>query len=67
MIGMARTKKVEIWSKVGEYPSRYLETVKNQESAEALVRMYERQDRYERDVEGYTNPLPSYEIRIQGA
>lgn len=31
--------------------------------AEACVRANQRQDLYERDVEGYTNPLPTYEIR----
>lgn len=41
----------------------YLESFSHLSEAEARVRIYERQDRYERDVEGYTNPLPTYEIR----
>lgn len=41
----------------------YLESYSKLSEAEARVRIYERQDRYERDVEGYTNPLPVYEIR----
>lgn len=41
----------------------YLESFSHLSQAEARVRIYERQDRYERDVEGYTNPLPTYEIR----
>lgn len=60
---MKKTKKVQIWSQVGEYPANYLETVKNRETAEMLVRLYIKQDAYEHDVEGYKNPLPKYEIR----
>lgn len=41
----------------------YLESYSKLSEAEARVRAYERMDRYERDVEGYTNPLPVYEIR----
>lgn len=41
----------------------YLESYSKLSEAEARVRSYERQDRYERDVEGYTNTLPTYEIR----
>lgn len=42
---------------------KYLESYSKLSEAEARVRSYERQDRYERDVEGYTSPLPTYEIR----
>jgi hypothetical protein len=42
---------------------KYLESFSKLSEAEARIRSYERQDRYERDVEGYTNPLPTYEIR----
>lgn len=41
----------------------YLESYSRRSEAEARVRIYERQDRYEIEVEGYTNPLPVYEIR----
>ena len=41
----------------------YIESFSKLSEAEAWVRINERQDRYERDVEGYTNPLPTYEIR----
>lgn len=41
----------------------YLESFSRLSEAEARVRSYERMDHYERDVEGYTNPLPTYEIR----
>ena len=41
----------------------YLESFSKLSEAEARIRSYERMDRYERDVEGYTNPLPVYEIR----
>ena len=58
-----KSQKKQIWSKVGNYPANYLETVKNQAEAEATVRMYERQDRYEVEQLGYTNELPKYEIR----
>ena len=43
----------------------YLESYSRLSEAEARIRNYERQDRYERDTEGYTNPLPSYEIRTK--
>lgn len=42
---------------------KYLESHKCRTEAEAAVRRYEREDRYERDTEGYTNPLPIYEVR----
>lgn len=43
----------------------YLESYSKLSEAEARVRIYERQDRYERDTLGYTNPLPTYEIRTK--
>ena len=51
--------KYEIWCN-----GHYIESFKDRESAEARVRTYERMDRYERDVEGYTNDLPTYEIKV---
>ena len=42
---------------------KYLESYSKRSEAEARVRCYERQDRYERDVCGYTNALPTYEIK----
>ena len=42
---------------------KYMESYSKLSEAEARVRIYERHDRYERDVEGYTNPPPTYEIR----
>lgn len=42
---------------------KYLESYSKLSEAEARVRCYERMDRNERDFEGYTNPLPVYEIR----
>lgn len=41
----------------------YLESFSKRSEAEARVNLYERQDKYERDTLGYTNPLPTYEIR----
>lgn len=41
----------------------YLETLPNRNTAEMRVETYERMDRYEVEVEGYTNSLPKYEIR----
>ena len=41
----------------------YLESYSKISEAEARIRSYERQDRYERDTAGYTNTLPTYEIR----
>lgn len=51
-------KRFEIWCN-----GHYLESFKALEQAQARVRTYERLDRYERDTEGYTNALPTYEIR----
>lgn len=50
--------KFEIWCN-----GHYLETFKTIEVAEARVRTYERLDRYEIEVEGYTNELATYEIK----
>lgn len=55
---MARAKKVKIYIN-----GTYLESCKELSVAEAKVRWYEKQDRYEIDVCGYTNKLPVYEIR----
>lgn len=55
---MAKRVKREIWMN-----EKYLETVRNQETAEMKIRSYMRQDRYEIEVEGYKNSLPTYEIR----
>lgn len=41
----------------------YHRSFRKRSEAEACVHRYEREDRYERDVEGYTNHLPEYEIR----
>ena len=43
--------------------NKYLESFSKLSEAEARVRTYKRQDLYERDVLGYTNPLPTYEIK----
>ena len=55
---MARAKKVKIYIN-----GVYLESVRELSEAEARVRCYERQDRYEVTTLGYTNKLPVYEIR----
>lgn len=54
-----RKQRFEIWMN-----GHYLEAVKTLEAAQAMVRIYERQDRYEVEVEGYTNNLPTYEIKV---
>lgn len=51
-------KRFEIWCN-----GHYIESFKSLELAQIRVKTYERQDRYEVEVEGYTNPLPIYEIR----
>lgn len=51
--------KYEIWCNGHNLQERY----KTIEEAAARVRIYERADRYEIEVEGYTNPLPKYEIK----
>lgn len=43
----------------------YMETAKTLERAQEIVEREQRRDRYERDVEGYTNPLPTYEIKTK--
>ena len=55
---MAHMKKFKIYIN-----GTYLESYSKLSEAEARIRSYERQDRYERDVLKYTNPLPKYEIR----
>ncbi len=51
--------KFEIWMN-----GHYIESFRTLEQAEARVRTYERLDRYEIEVEGYTNALPTYEIKV---
>lgn len=41
----------------------YLETCPSFEAAQMRVETYQRMDRYEVEVEGYTNSLPTYEIK----
>lgn len=57
-------KKVKIMMKVGNYEAKLLETVKGEENAMAVIRRYEREDLYARDVEGYAFPngMPVYFI-----
>lgn len=45
--------------------NKYLTSFSKLSEAEAYVNRCERFDRYERNVEGYTNPLPVYEIRTK--
>jgi hypothetical protein len=54
-----KKQRFEIWIN-----GHYLESFKTIEAAQARVNTYERLDRHERDVEGYTNPLPTYEIKV---
>lgn len=53
-----RKAKFQIWIN-----GHYLETFNTLEAAQMRVATYERLDCHERDVEGYTNPLPTYEIK----
>lgn len=52
------TKKIYMITTNGK--KVFLETVRNEESAKLRVARYEREDRYEVEVEGYTNNLPKY-------
>lgn len=56
------SKKVNVYSKVGNFKAQLITTCKNQSEANKLIERYERQDRYERDVEGYGFPhgMPEY-------
>ncbi|MBQ3483644.1 MAG: hypothetical protein IJA78_05660 [Clostridia bacterium] len=51
--------KYEIWIN-----GHYLETLPTEEAAKMRVATYERLDRYEVEVEGYTNNLATYEIKV---
>ena len=54
-------KKVKIYMN-----GKYIETVANKQVAEMRSKTYERQDRYEVEVEGYAIPVkgyPVYEIK----
>lgn len=56
--------KKQIWIKVEGHEAKYLETVRNQETAELRVSTYERADRHElAEGYGFPNGLPKYEIR----
>lgn len=52
-----KKKKREIYCN-----GKYLETARNQEEAERIVKMYERQDKYEIETLKYKNQMPVYEI-----
>ena len=54
---MMRTKKAKIYMN-----GVYLETCNSYEAAEARVRKYERQDRYEVEVEKYAMPPKGYPV-----
>lgn len=43
----------------------YIESYSKLEDAEIRIKLYKKQDLYERDVCGYTNPLPTYEISTE--
>lgn len=61
-----RRKKVAIYIKLEDIAEPIkLETCKDRETAEAKIRRYERQDRYEVEVEGYGFPhgIPKYIIK----
>jgi hypothetical protein len=56
--------KKAIYSKVGNYEAKRVEICKNQKEAEATVRLYEKQDRYEVSCGyGFPHGWPVYEIR----
>lgn len=42
---------------------RYLETARNQEEAERIVKRYTKEAKYEIETLGYTNKMPIYEIK----
>ena len=50
--------RFEIWCN-----GHYIESFGSREGAELRIKTYERIDKYEIEVEGYTNPLPKYEIK----
>ena len=61
---MARSKRVEIYTKLADFPEVFLETAKNRKEAEAIVSLYERKNNYELSI-GYGFPygLPTYIIK----
>ena len=50
--------KFQIWIN-----GHYLETLPSEKAAKTRIAAYERSDRYEIEVEGYKNALPTYEIK----
>ena len=54
-----KRQKVEIWIN-----GHYIERCKTVEEAQLRVKLYQKQDRYEIEVCGYTNSLPTYEIKV---
>ena len=59
---MARSKKVEIWMKVGNREQVFLETCRDMKSAEFRVECYENWDRREKQ-DGYKVPDVSYILK----
>ena len=57
---MAKKMSKKIYMITTEGRKVFLETVRDEESAKARISRYEREDRYEVEVEGYTNSLPQY-------
>ena len=55
-------KKIKVYSKVGNFKEQLITTCRTEEEARRIIERYERQDRYERDVEGYGFPygIPEY-------
>ena len=41
---------------------KYIETCRNEEAAQLRIKTYERQDRYEVEVEGYAIPKNGYPV-----
>ena len=57
-----RSKSVKIYMQVGNNEPVFLEKCRNKESAELKIRHYERQDRYEVEVEKYAMPAHGYPV-----
>ena len=61
---MRKSKKVEIWMKVGEHTPVMLEVCRNMEVAMMRVERYQHQDRREmEDGYGFPNGIPVYELK----
>lgn len=59
------TKRFSVYQQVADFKPVKVETFRTAEQAQARVRTYERQDKYDVQVSGYTFPhgMPKYFVK----